>query len=252
MKISTGITPSPWLATIYGVPGIGKSTIATFAPTPLFLDVEGGLKRIDCHKLPKPKTFSDLIDQLRFAFGNKDYQTIVIDTLLAVSELIEQSVLDEAGNPENGLKNTKKFPYDMAKSLLCAKWHLFIKVIKKIVDESGKNVLCIGHEINETVANPSGDNFSRHSINMYKNAVGFFVADMDAVLFAHYEKIFTSKAGTEQKVVRKTGNRILITEEQLFCVGKNRMNLPPEITFNKPEEISGLFQKLESIGKKND
>lgn len=244
MEITTGLTPSPWLATIYGVPGIGKSTIAKHAPNPLFIDAEGGLKRIDCHKLPMPKSFDDMIEQLRFAYGNQDYQTIVIDTLLAVSTLIEQAVLNEADNPKNGLKDSKKFPYDMAKVLLCSKWHLFIKILKQIIDESGKNVLCIGHDRIETVTNPSGDNFQRHSINMYKNAVDFFVADMDAVLFAHYEKVFTKKAGTEQKVVAATGNRLLTTEEKLFCVGKNRMNLPSEIPFNNKPEIEKFFEYL--------
>ena len=35
---------------IYGPPGIGKSTLASLAPKPIFIDVENGLRRLKVEK----------------------------------------------------------------------------------------------------------------------------------------------------------------------------------------------------------
>jgi hypothetical protein len=241
MEILKGKQRKPWLATIYGVPGIGKSTLATFASNPIFVDIEGGLNRIDCDKTPKPNSLTEFLDQLRWAFGS-DYDTVVIDTLLALNYMIEKAVLEERG--ADSLKDSKKFPYDLAKQLMVAHWSAILRIAKALVEDGGKNVLFIGHSCIETVKNPSGDNYERNSINMNRGAIDYLVAEMDAVLFATYEKVFTSKAGSEQKSVSATGTRLLFTTEKLHCIGKNRMALPERLTFNNSDECRKVFELL--------
>ena len=42
---------------LYGTHGIGKSTFASCAPKPIFLQTEDGLGEIDCDKFPLTTTF---------------------------------------------------------------------------------------------------------------------------------------------------------------------------------------------------
>lgn len=44
--------PKPPIMTLYGVHGIGKSTFASQAPSPVFIQTEDGLGMLDCAHFP--------------------------------------------------------------------------------------------------------------------------------------------------------------------------------------------------------
>lgn len=52
-SITTGILDSPVKTVLYGPEGIGKSTFASHFPDPVFIDTEGGTKRLDVKRLPQ-------------------------------------------------------------------------------------------------------------------------------------------------------------------------------------------------------
>ena len=74
--------PKVTLGCIVGVPGIGKTTLALSAPSPLLLDTDNGIHRVqseyraDCVQV---KSYQDILDVLEEDLS--DYKTIVIDTL---------------------------------------------------------------------------------------------------------------------------------------------------------------------------
>ena len=74
--------PKVILGCIVGVPGIGKTTLALSAPSPLLLDTDNGIHRVqseyraDCVQV---KSYQDILDALEEDLS--DYKTIVIDTL---------------------------------------------------------------------------------------------------------------------------------------------------------------------------
>ena len=47
---------------LMGAPGIGKSTLASQFPNPLFIDTEGGTAHMDVRRISKPESFDELID----------------------------------------------------------------------------------------------------------------------------------------------------------------------------------------------
>src|SRR5258707_13543331 len=72
----------PVMALLYGQPGIGKSTWAAGAPKPIFISTERGLDQLNVAKLPAPKDFKSLYEQVD-ALDKEDheYQTAVLDTI---------------------------------------------------------------------------------------------------------------------------------------------------------------------------
>ena len=51
-RIHRGKEPLPPRLVLYGTEGIGKSTFASQAPAPIFIQTEDGLAEIDCDKFP--------------------------------------------------------------------------------------------------------------------------------------------------------------------------------------------------------
>ena len=46
---------------LVGRPSVGKSTLASQFPSPLFLDIEGGTAQMDVRRIEKPAAWSDLL-----------------------------------------------------------------------------------------------------------------------------------------------------------------------------------------------
>jgi len=246
MKIIKGKTPASWVICIYGVPGIGKSTLATRAEKPVFLDVEGGLDRIDCERTPRLRTWNELFEAMKWA-SESEYKTVVFDTLLAIEELIIQKIIDEINedrNPSYQVKTLrdqdKSLAYGAGFEILKSKWSQFAKMLY-VIKDMGKNVVCIAHDAVEKVENPSGENYDRYSLNIHKKSVPLVVSKMDAVFFAHFEKTIRSKKNSEKKVAQDTGSRIIQTVEKPWCVAKNRFDLPEHISFTSAEDARKFF-----------
>ena len=54
MNITRGKIAKAQRVVIYGVEGIGKSTLASKFPNPLFIDIEGSTGNMDVARLDKP------------------------------------------------------------------------------------------------------------------------------------------------------------------------------------------------------
>jgi hypothetical protein len=76
-----GKKPQPPRVLIYGVEGIGKSSFAAGAPSPVFIGAEDGTAQLDVSRLPV-ETWQDILDAVD-ALGaeSHEYKTVVLDTL---------------------------------------------------------------------------------------------------------------------------------------------------------------------------
>ena len=63
--ITTGIQNTPVKTVLYGPEGIGKSSFAAQFPQPVFIDTEGGTKRLNVARLPAPTSWAMLLDEVR-------------------------------------------------------------------------------------------------------------------------------------------------------------------------------------------
>lgn len=71
---------------IYGLAGVGKSTLAAQTDRPLFVDIEGGLTNMDAPRTPTIRLYSNalrVLDEIHNDAANylKEYHTIVIDSI---------------------------------------------------------------------------------------------------------------------------------------------------------------------------
>lgn len=79
--ITAGVQDSPVKTVLYGPEGIGKSTFASHFPDPVFIDTEGGTKRLNVKRLPQPTSWAMLLDEVaEVRKGSIPCGTLVIDT----------------------------------------------------------------------------------------------------------------------------------------------------------------------------
>ena len=79
--ITGGTIPAPVKVVLYGVEGIGKSSLAARFPGAVFIDTEGGTKRLNVRRLPAPSSWQMLTEEVAAAAaGRVDCQTLVLDT----------------------------------------------------------------------------------------------------------------------------------------------------------------------------
>ena len=150
-QVIKGVTPCAWKVLIYGTPGCGKSTLATHAPKPFFLDLEGGLNRIDCERSPRLQTLDAIKMALRFAIS-EGYKTVVVDTIDEVERLLAETVCDRGGKA-----TLIDFGYGKGHDLLVEEWKDFVGILNA-VQARGVNVILIGHEQVKKFEDPTAEN----------------------------------------------------------------------------------------------
>lgn len=128
--------PSTIKMMVYGVPGMGKTTVALSAPSPLLLDFDGGVKRVNMSHLEGVDTipisnWNEASVQL-FQENLSKYETIVIDTIGKMMDYIIYSV---AGNYQPTLKQWGTINQEFSK---------FVRNISML----GKNLIFVAHRSN--------------------------------------------------------------------------------------------------------
>ena len=82
LNIITGVIIRALKIIIYGVEGVGKSTLAAQFPDPLFIDVEGGTSQMNVRRIQRPATWEELLSLIiEVAKTPGICKTLVLDTL---------------------------------------------------------------------------------------------------------------------------------------------------------------------------
>lgn len=233
-KIRTGRRKRPRRVLIYGVQGVGKSTFAASAPSPIFIDTEGGLNDIDVEGAFETATsLEDVRQQLKFlAESEHDYKTIVIDSIDWLEKLIWQHVCKQYG-----VESISDIDYGKGYGFAAEVWRKVLGSLDKLRDK-GMGIVLVGHSKIVRVDPPDVDPYDRYMVDLHKEPASMLQEWCDEVLFACYKLYTKVQEGDFGRKSYKAlgGERILRTQEQPFCQAKSRLSsLPEEIPLSWAE-----------------
>lgn len=203
---------------IYGASGIGKSTLASLAPNPVFIDIENGLRRIDCKKTPIVTSWPEFCAQI-LDFMKSEYTTCIVDTIDALEAMLHKQLC-----VEYHWKNIEAPGYGKGFTIAAERWLDFLSTVDKLLALK-KNIILISHEMIKSISFPDQDTFDRYMIKINKVSSNLIVSRMDAVLFAQMEMVTREDKTGERILGVATGKRVLRCTDQPAWVAKNRFNL---------------------------
>lgn len=131
-------------AIIYGQPGIGKTTLACSAPSPVLLDYDGGISRVNgAHQVDTVQVTSwedtqTALDEIRKA---GTYRTIIIDTVGKMLAYMEDYI--KQTNPQ-----MKQRDGSLSLKGYGVRKQMFLQLLKD-VSVMGMNIIFVAHEKEE-------------------------------------------------------------------------------------------------------
>ena len=90
-------SPLPPRDLVYGVQGIGKSTLASLMPSPVFLAAEDGLSGLEGVAHWEIRSYQDGIDALSALHDEHPFQTVVFDTVTAFEPMLHRRLIEQWG-----------------------------------------------------------------------------------------------------------------------------------------------------------
>ena len=227
-QVVSGKTAAPRRVMLYGTHGIGKSTFASCAPSPVFVQTEDGLGEIDCDKLPVATTFQDVMKGLSELYTEPHpYQTVVVDSL----DWLERLIWAEVCRKRN-VESIEDIGYAKGYIFALTQWREFLEGLTALRADRGMTAILIAHARIERFENPETESYDRYVPRLHKLAAAVVQEWCDEVLFATY-RVHTKQndEGFNRKRTQGigTGERIIRTQERPAHVAKNRLNLPEEL-----------------------
>lgn len=226
-ELSCGTQVAPLKLFVYGVEGIGKSTLAAELPSPVFIDMEGGTNQLPVARLPRPSSWTMLLDEVRAVRdGEVPCSTLVIDTADAAERMCVSHVCASQG--KGGIED---FGYGRGYTFAKEEFGKLLDLLTEVT-ERGRNTCLLGHARLDKFERPdeSGayDRFSPKLIDTKKASVSAMVKEWaDMVLFCDYKiYVTTDKSG---KAKASGGARVIRTTHNPCWDAKNRFGLPDEL-----------------------
>lgn len=223
MKVIKQATPTAPKLMIYGLSGVGKSTLASKLKNPIFIDMEGGLNYMNVDRTPtltKVEEFYTVLAELYNTAkdGKREYDTIVIDSadwlvrkVVEKAAGIDKTKLDETLNRSNG-------GYGNGKQVL--ENHIRTKLLPMLVllNKQGYGICLIAHADRKTLMSSEGNDAEQITPKIDVNTMNVFVEWCDNVFYLKKDI---------------AGERILVLESDDVALAKNRLGRTGEVKLSE-------------------
>ena len=227
LAISRGKINRPQKAVIYGPEGVGKSTLASLTPAPVFLDTEGGTHHLDVIRLDAASTWDEITAAVaQLAKAPHPFKTLVIDTADWLEKRLSEHLCRKANKD-----SIEDFGYGKGWVLLTEEFARFLNSLDALLTR-GMNVVFLAHStVKKFEAPDQAGSYDRFELKLSKQVAPLLKEWADLVLFANYvTRIAEKDSGKTRGVGGK--ERVLYATHAAAYDAKNRHGLPDKLPFS--------------------
>ena len=223
MKITSGKVMRAQKVVIYGSEGIGKSTLASRFPNPLFIDTEGGTAQLDVRRIEKPGSFDGLISIVNEVAADPDIcKTLILDTADWAEQMCITGVC--AKYKKAGIED---FGYGKGYTYLAEEYSRLLNAFNAVI-AAGIHVVITAHAKMRKFEQPDEMGaYDRWEMKLSKQVAPLLKEWCDLLLFCNYKTIVVATKNDTRKA--QGGKRIIHTTHHPCWDAKNRHGLPDEI-----------------------
>jgi len=229
-KVKKGGTLKPPRVLVYGPAGVGKTTFAADARSPIAIPIEDGLGKIAVDAFPSPRSYSEVREALDTLINEEhDYKTVIVDSLDWLEPLMwkhtcEANSWTSIEQPGFGKGYVEALRY----------WREFLDRLNYLRDAKGMTTILIGHSEIKPFQAPDSEGYDRYVIKLQKAASALVSEHCDVIGFAQFKSstVKSEERGRTRTRAVGSGERVLYTEERPAYLAKNRYGLPPAMELN--------------------
>lgn len=229
--LQKGTSENPPRILVFGVSGIGKTTLCSEAPNPIFIQTEDGLGMIQSDAFPLAKSYEEVREALGSLINDEhDYKTLVMDSLDWLEPLIQQEVCRQ-----QGVDSIESIPYGKGFIMAMDIWRDYLTGLNTLRDTRGMMIIQTAHSDIKRFESPEIDSYDRYVIKLHAKAAAIVQEHSDCVFFTNYKThVVQEDVGFNQKRNRAigAGARMVYTQEKPSFTSKNRYGLPAEISLD--------------------
>ena len=243
INIQKGPKLKPSRIAMYAVEGIGKTTLASTFPSPLFLDTEEGSDYVDADSYPT-KSIEDLDAAISYlTTESHEYETVIVDTLDYFEQVLGDNLCKARGWSDLSAPGYGEGPIALEAEML----KLLLKFDTVIA--AGIHVVFIVHAVVKPFTDPTiGSSYDRFQMQLAKRSEPLVKGNVDHLLFVNYDTMVLEQkkdfGGTTKKGARGK-ERICHTQRSAAFDAKCRADVPESFTLPAkgvfPPELAPLF-----------
>lgn len=237
IKITSGKIATAKKVVIYGPEGIGKSTLASQFPEPVFIDTEGSTKELDVARYPTPASWHNILDDIDDAIDEIPCKTLVIDTADWAEQLCNRDVckrLNVGGIEDIG--------YGKGYTYAAEEFAKMLNICNKLIAK-GVNVVFTAHAQMRKFEQPDEMGaYDRWEMKLSKKCAALLKEWADIVLFCNYKTIVVADSNTKTKKAQG-GKRVMYASHHPCWDAKNRYGLPDQMDMDF-DQIKHVFENV--------
>src|SRR3990167_1692264 len=229
----------------YGLDGIGKSTFASQAPSPIFIQAGSkDLEQLGPSRFPMATSYEMFMMQLNtVATKPHKYQTVVVDHLTGLEELLFAKL-----SSAHGKRTVQEIGggFRKGEKLALADWHEILGTLQRC-NERGLAVILLAHQGKEDAGNAEFPMLKVIGPSIDKDASAAVRKWVDATIYFPRRMIVSTVGqGIMEKPIAKAvgadgGERIMICNGTPMVHATNRYGLPTELPFPKEGSFNSFM-----------
>lgn len=221
---------------VYGGHGIGKSTLASKFPKPIFISTEDGLASLDVTSFPRAETIDDIESNIRTLIKEEhDFKTVVVDSIDWLVEPLITADVESKNEP-------KDLAYGKGQMMIAEAMREILGGLDVLRKKRDMNVVLIAHAAVVKYEDPRSEAYDRYQPKIPNRCNALLQEWVDVLAFAGFRVLIKKDdAGFGNKTNRgiTTGERLLHLVENPAYVAKNR--------YACPDTVAMTYEQLTSI-----
>lgn len=230
---------------LYGPGGIGKTTLASEFPNPIFIQTEDGAGDLELTTFSdQPLNTWDLVQEALTALATEehDFKTLVLDSVTQLEPIIWAETCRR-----NNWQSIESPGYGKGYVEAEATWREFLSALLWLRDNKGMTVILIGHQAVESFNDPVTDSYNRYSLRLHKRAQDLIKEWADVLGFMNQITMIRREKGGFNKETAKAqgGGQVALNLAPRPAIdAKNRFDMPAQVLINKGQGYAALAPHL--------